>query len=682
MDARRPDPDALLRRLQADGEAAADGARGGAARRGRLKVFLGMSAGVGKTFEMLREALDLRARGVDVVAGYVEPHGRVETERMLDGLEALPHREIAYAGTTVREFDLDAALARRPAVCLVDELAHSNAEGSRHPKRWQDVEELLAAGIDVYTTVNVQHVESLRDVVARITGVVVREAVPDRVLEAADAVEVVDVSPGELVRRLDAGKIYPPERARQARQRFFTEQNLTALRQIALRFVADRVDARMETLRRATPAPATWAARERVLVCVSPSPAAAGLVRAAKRLAGGLQAPLFAVFVEPPGGMAEAARARVDETMRLAAGLGAETAVVGGLDPVAAILDYARRENITRLVVGKPTHPRWRDRLGGSFLDAVVRESGPIEVLVTAGEAESGAPAARPRERPTHRRSPALHYAAAAGAVGAAAGVAFPFSGVLGLADVAMLMLLAVLGVALRLGRGPSALAAVVAALATNFLFIPPLFTFLIQPGYALTFVGMLVVALVVAALAARSRDIADAARERERRTDALYRLARDLVAVQRTPEVLKRTLARVGETFAVHAVALLPDEDGRLQSVIAHGGPARLPAKEEAVAAWTYAHGLPAGRRTDTLAAADGLYLPFVAGGQPLGVLALFLPEGRALASDERALIEAFTNQAALALKRSDLAGWIWPSPSAPRPALPSTAALTTARA
>ena len=264
-----------------------------------------------------------------------------------------------------------------------------------------------------------------------------------------------------------------------------------------------------------------------------------------------------------------------------------------------------------------------------------------------------------------------------------------------------MLMLLAVLGVALRLGRGPSAFAAVVAALATNFLFIPPLFTFLIQPGYVLTFVGMLVVALVVAALAARTRDVADAARERERRTDALYRLARDLVAVQRTPEVLKRTLARVGETFAVHAVALLPDEDGRLQSVIAHGGPARLPdedgrlqsviahggparlpAKEEAVAAWTYAHGLPAGRRTDTLAAADGLYLPFVAGGQPLGVLALFLPEGRALASDERALIEAFTNQAALALKRSDLAGWIWPSPSAPRPALPSTAALTTARA
>ena len=354
----------------------------------------------------------------------------------------------------------------------------------------------------------------------------------------------------------------------------------------------------------------------------------------------------------------------------------------GGLDPVAAILDYARRENVTRLVVGKPTHPRWRDRLGGSFLDAVVRESGPIEVVVTAGEAEGGAPAARPRERPARRRSPAVHYAYAAGAVAAAAGVAFPFSAVLGLADVAMLMLLAVLGVALRLGRGPSALAAVVAALATNFLFIPPLFTFLIQPGYALTFVGMLVVALVVAALAARSRDIADAARERERRTDALYRLARDLVAVQRTPEVLKRTLARVGETFAVHAVALLPDEDGRLQSVIAHGGPARLPAKEEAVAAWTYAHGQPAGRRTDTLAAADGLYLPFVAGGQPLGVLALFLPEGRALASDERALIEAFTNQAALALKRSDLAGWIWPSPPAPRPALPSTAALTSARA
>ena len=674
----RPDPDALLRRLQAED----DRDHAGADRRGRLKVFLGMSAGVGKTFEMLREALDLAAAGTDVVAGYVEPHGRVETERMLDGLEALPHREVAYAGTTVREFDLDAALARRPAVCLVDELAHTNAEGSRHAKRWQDVEELLDAGIDVYTTVNVQHVESLRDVVARITGVVVRESVPDRVVEQADTVEVVDVSPGELVRRLDAGKIYPADRARQARQSFFTEANLTALRQIALRFVADRVDTRLEALRRAAPTPATWAARERVLVCVSPSPAAVGLVRAAKRLAGGVQAPLYAVFVEPPAGLTEAARARVDATLRVAAGLGAETAVVGGLDPVAAVLDFARRENVTRIVVGKPTHPRWRDRLGGSFLDAVVRQSGSIEVLVTAGEGDDGASAAGTSagERAARRRSPPAHYALAAGAVGLAAAVAFPFSAVLGLADVAMWMLLAVLGVALRLGRGPSALAAVAAALATNFLFIPPLFTFLVQPGYLLTFVGMLAVALVVAALAARTRDVADAARERERRTDALYRLARDLVAVQRTPEVLKRTVARVGETFGLHAVALLPGESGRLESVIAHGGPARLPAREEGVAGWAFDHGRAAGRRTDTLAAADGLYLPFVAGGQPLGVLALFPGPDRVLAADEMALVEAFVNQAALALRRSDLAGWIWPAPAAPRPPLPSTAAALAA--
>ena len=669
MSSDRPDPDALLRRLQTDGDA-----RDGTDRRGRLKVFLGMSAGVGKTFEMLREALDLAARGVDVVAGYVEPHGRVETERMLDGLEALAHREIPHAGTTVREFDLDAALARRPAVCLVDELAHTNADGSRHAKRWQDVDELLDAGIDVYTTVNVQHVESLRDVVARITGVVVRESVPDRVIEQADTVEVVDVSPGELVARLDAGRIYPPERARQARQHFFTEANLTALRQIALRFVADRVDARLETLRRAAPGATTWAARESVLVCVSPSPASAGLVRAAKRLAGGLQAPLYAVFVEPPAGLAESARARVDATLRVAAGLGAETAVVGGLSPVAAILDYARRENVTRIVVGKPTHPRWRDRLGGSFLDAVVRQSGAIEVLVTAGEGDDGASAAG-GERPDRRRSPPVHYASAAAAVGLAAAVAFPFSAVLGLADVAMWMLLAVLGVALRLGRGPSALAAVAAALATNFLFIPPRFTFLVQPGYLFTFVGMLAVALVVAALAARTRDVADAARERERRTDALYRLARDLVAVQRTPEVLKRTVARVGETFGLHAVALLPGEDGRLESVIAHGGPARLPAREEGVAGWAFSHGRAAGRRTDTLAAADGLYLPFVAGGQPLGVLALFPGPDRVLAADEMALVEAFVNQAALALRRSDLAGWIWPAPAVPRPPLPSTA-------
>lgn len=665
----RPDPDALLRRLQAEEEAAHTDTN----RRGRLKVFMGMAAGVGKTYEMLREALDLKAQGVDVAAGYVEPHGRHETERMLEGMEVLPFREVAYRGVAVREFDLDAALARRPAVLLVDELAHTNAEESRHPKRWQDVEELLDAGIDVFTTMNVQHVESLNDVVARITGVVVRETVPDAVIERADTVELVDLPPGELLRRLDEGRIYPPERAAQAKLNFFREEKLTALRQIALRFVADRVDARMEAFRRASPAPPTWAARERVLVCVSASPSSAGLVRAAKRLAGGLQAPLFAVFVEPPTGLAEAARARVEEALRLAEGLGAEAVTLGGPQPVDAILDFARRENVTRIVVGKPTHPRWRDRLRGSFLDAVVRASGPIEVLATAGESPDGASAA---EVPRRRRAPPAHYALAVGAVALVVVLALPFYSAFELADVAMLFLLAVLGVAVRLGRGPSAAAAVLAALAYNFFFIPPRFTFLVQPSYAVTFVGMLVVALVVAALAARVRDVADAARERERRTDALYRLARDLVAVQRTPEVLKRTVARVGETFRVHVVALLPDEGGQLQSVIAQGGPSRLPPKEQAVAAWAYAHGKPAGRQTDTLAAAEGVYLPLVAGGEPLGVLALFLPPERAFGPDERALAEAFVNQAALALKRSDLAGWIWPTPAALRSVLPAMAA------
>lgn len=665
MNRARPDPDALLHRLQAEDERAA----AGGARRGRFKVFLGMSAGVGKTFEMLREALDLRARGVDVVAGYVEPHGRVETERMLAGIETLPFREVAYSGITLREFDLDAALARRPEVCLVDELAHTNAEGSRHPKRWQDVAELLEAGIDVYTTVNVQHVESLTDVVARITGAVVRETVPDRVVEDADTVELVDLAPGELIQRLDAGQIYPPDRARQARRGFFRDENLTALRQIALRFVADRVDARLETLRRAAPGRATWAARERVLVCVSPSPTSDGLVRAAKRLAGGLQAPLYAVFVEPPSGVAASARARVDDTLRMAESLGATTAVVSGLRPVDAVLDYARRENVTRIVVGKPTHPRWRDRLGGSFLDAIVRESGPVEVVATSGETLEGARLPASADRYVRSRSPAAHFALAAGAVGAVVLALLPIHGAITLADEAMALQLAVLGVSVRLGRGPSVLAAVLAGFSYNFFFLPPRFTFLVAPSHVVTFVGMLAVALVVAALAGRVRDAAGAARVRERRTDALYRLARDLVAVQRTPEVLKRTVARVGDTFAVHVVALLPDEERRLQSVIAHGGPARLPAKEQAVAEWAYTHGRPAGRRTDTLAAADGLYLPLAAGGHSLGVLALFTGEDRVLSADEWALAEAFTNQAALALKRSDLAGWIWPTSPAARP-------------
>jgi two-component system sensor histidine kinase KdpD len=671
----RPDPDALLRRLQAEEEAEA--ARTAGKRRGRLKVFMGMAAGVGKTFEMLREALDLQAEGVDVVAGYVEPHGRPETERMLEGLETLSFRWVDYRGVRLREFDLDAALARRPAVLLVDEFAHTNTEGSRHPKRWQDVEELLDAGIDVYTTMNVQHVESLNDVVARITGVVVRETVPDAVVERADTVELVDLPPGDLLKRLDEGRVYPPERAQQAKQHFFKEDKLTALRQIALRFVADRVDARMERFRRATPSLPTWAARERVLVCVSPSPLSAGLVRAAKRLAGGLQAPLYAVFVEPPAGLSDAARARVAETLRLAEGLGAEVVTLGGPRPVEAVLDFARRENVTRIVVGKPTHPRWRDRLRGSFLDAIVRASGPIEVLATAGEKAEGDSLAEGLHL-RRRRSPPVHYLLATAAVAVLTGLSLLLYPLLELepVNVAMLMLLGIVGTAVWLGRGPSVLASLLSVLAFNYFFIPPRFTFYVEGQYVVTFAVMPAVALVIAALTARVRDAAAAARERERRTEALLRLSRDLVAVQRTPDVLRRTVARVGEALDARVVALLPDEGGRLQSVIAHGGPARVAPKEGAVAEWAFAHGRPAGRRTDTLPSAEGLYLPLTAGGETLGVLALFLPDDRALSPDERSLAEAFVNQAALALKRSDLAGWLWPAaPAAERPPLPSTA-------
>ena len=676
MEIGRPDPDALLRRLQTEGA----GARAPGARRGRLKVFLGMAPGVGKTFEMLREALDLRAQGVDVVAGYVEPHGRAETEGMLAGLEALPFRAVAYGGIALREFDLDAALARRPAVLLVDELAHTNAEGSRHPRRWQDVEEVLDAGIDVFTTVNVQHVESLNDVVARITGVVVRETVPDAVLEGADTVEMVDLPPEELLKRLDEGRVYPPERAQQAKDRFFKPEKLTVLRQLALRFVADRVDARMEAFRRATPQLPTWAARERVLVCVSPSPLAAGLVRAAKRLAAGLGAPLYAVFVEPPAGLSDAARARAAETLRLAERLGAEAVVLGGPQPVDAILAFARRENVTRLVVGKPTHPRWRDRVRGSFLDAIVRESGPIEVLATSGEGAEGASQAPPPRLPRRRSLPSAYLAAVAtvAVVTGAALLAYPLLS-LEPVNVAMLLLLGVVGAAVWLGRGPSALASALAVVAFNFFFVPPRFTFYVEAQYAVTFVVMPAVALVIAGLTARVRDAAEAARAREQRTDALLRLSRDLVAVQRTSEVLRRTVVRVGEALGLHVVALLPDEGGRLQAVIAHGGPVRIDPKEQAVAEWAFGHARPAGRQTDTLPAATGLHLPLVSGGPALGVLALFAPAARPLSPDERSLAEAFVNQAAVALKRSDLAAWIWPAAPAERPPLPSTARYTT---
>src|SRR6185295_4229833 len=436
----RPDPDALLALAQAEEERE---------RRGKLKVFFGATAGVGKTYAMLEAARELKGRGVDVVVGWAETHGRKETEALLHGLERLPPCLVEHRGITLKEFDLDAAKARRPAVILVDELAHTNAPGLRHAKRWQDVEELLAAGIDVYTTGNVQHFESLNDGVGKITGGAVRETVPDSLLERADQVELVDLPPEELLKRLQEGKVYVPEQAARAVQSFFRPGNLIALRELALRKTAERVDAQMQLYRQAHNVAETWPVAERLLVAVSSGPYAARLVRAAKRLAERLRGEWVVVYVETPAevGLPEKERDRVWQALRLAERLGAETAVLTGQRPAEEILSYGRRRNVSKIVVGKPLHPRWKDVLFGSVRDELERGSGGIDVYVIAGDPDEGWPA--PHRRPPAGRDPG-GYLAAVAVTAAAAGLAALLRSRVNEANLVMLFLLGVVAVASR----------------------------------------------------------------------------------------------------------------------------------------------------------------------------------------------------------------------------------------
>src|SRR5262245_19262971 len=448
----RPNPDDLLDRLRSDEILA---------RRGKLRIFFGYAAGVGKTYAMLEAARREKAAGVDVVVGYVEPHGRPETEALLEGLDALPHKIIPYRGVNIREFDLDAALARKPKLTLVDELAHTNAEGSRHAKRWQDVDELLGAGIDVWTTLNVQHVESLNDVIAQISGVIVRETLPDAVLERADEIELIDITPEELIERLKAGKIYMTQQAERALQNFFHKGNLSALRELLLRQAARRLSRDVDAARQERAATAPWDTGERLLVCVGPSPTSAKLIRRAKRMASATGAEWLAVAVDTGGSGAAAERVReaVSRHLHLAEELGAETHTLVGTDVASAIVEYARARNVTRILVGKTAQPRWRRLFFGTAVDALMEKSGDIDVYAVRAESDLGKPAAPPARATTPNWG---HYLWTALII-ALSGVAGSFFAVaeLGEANVVMVFLLGVAFVAVRFGHGPSIAAAV-----------------------------------------------------------------------------------------------------------------------------------------------------------------------------------------------------------------------------
>ena len=649
MNPGRPDPDVLLRKVQ-EAEARAG--------RAKLKVFFGAAPGVGKTFAMLSEARERRREGLEVVIGVVETHGRSETAALVAGLEVLPRKDLAYAGQFLPEFDLEAALARRPGLILMDELAHTNVLGSRHAKRWQDVMELLDAGIAVYTTMNVQHLESLKDVVAQITGILVRETVPDTVMARADEVELVDLSPDDLLVRLKEGKVYLPDQARHARDHFFRKGNLLALRELALRHTAESVDAQMRRYMESEGIRKTWAAGDRLLVCVGPDGLSERLIRATRRMAGSLGAPWVALYVESPRHFkfSEEERNRVEGNLRLAEQLGGETAVIeGGGRTDEDILAFARDRNITKIVVGKPSRPKWLDLFIGSPVDDLIRCSGDIDIYVITGEAAK--PAASPGLR-ARITSPPRNYLFSVLAVALSTAVAALVFRRTELADIVMVYLLGILIVATRFGRGPSLLASLLSVAAFDFIFVPPYFTFVVSDFRHIgTFSVMLSVGVVIGNLTERIRAQARLARAREQRTQALYRLGQELARSAGSTALVASAIQNVATQFQSRAVVLLPDGAGRLELPV-HPFGFPLGDQEQGVAQWVFEHGEPAGLGTLTLPGARATYLPLKGTRGNLGVMGV-LPEGAPqwAEPDQRQLLEAFANQTALALERSLLA-------------------------
>ncbi|HMJ54973.1 MAG TPA: sensor histidine kinase KdpD [Polyangiaceae bacterium] len=650
----RPDPDELLRRVHAEERKKM---------RGRLTIFFGAAPGVGKTFAMLEQASFLRdVERLDVVAGIVETHGRFETTTLLAGFERSPRRKVAYKGTILEEFDLDAALARKPSLLLVDELAHTNAEGARHAKRWQDVEELLEARIDVYTTLNVQHVESLNDVVAQITGVVVRETVPDSVIDGADEIKLVDLPPDALLERLRQGKVYLPAQAERALENFFQKGNLIALRELVLRKTAERVDADMQAWRREHAIEKTWAASDRLVVCIGPSPYSANLLRVGRRMASGLRVRWFAVNVETAATLrfGAADRARISQNLRLAEQLGAETVTLTGQRPAEEILRFAREQNVTKIVVGKPRTVRLRDRFGSSFMDELILGSGDIDIYATVGQADEVEPVTAVPARPPKQDVRA--YFAAVGGVTVATVVAYAVFGRHELADVVMIYLLAIIGVSMRFGFRASVLTGILSFLAFDFFFVQPYLTFTVSDlRHVVTFAVMLLVGVVIAGLTQRVRDQAEVARRSERRIALLYAMSRELSRMEGQNAIANAAARHLEQVFESRIAILGGERDSAVRIEYATAGFVPPLDKEDGVARWVLSHRKEAGIGTTTLSGSSGFYVPLIAPGAEataFGVLALYPEEPQRFEDPEqRRLADAFATQIASSLERARLA-------------------------
>lgn len=640
----RPAPDALLVEAQAE-------------RRGKLKVFLGAAPGVGKSYAMLEAAQAARRDGVDVVVGVVETHGRKETLAKLQGLELLPRKTHDYRGRVLDEMDIDAVLARRPALVLIDELAHTNAPGARHPKRYQDVDEVLAAGINVYATLNIQHLESLNDVVAQITRIRVRETLPDSVLERADQIELIDLTPEDLLKRLKEGKVYLGDQASRAVRHFFSPGNLTALRELALRQAAARVDDQMVHYMRAHAIAGPWPAGERVMVAVSPSPSSRRLVRTAARIAERLRARWFAVYVETMAHerLSEVDRDQIAETLRLAEQLGGEAMSISGADPAEALMAAAAERNVTRMVVGQTRQSRLRRLLRGSLVSRILETAGPIEVHVLP-DLET----VEPTRQATKPEPPALAPFLWSGLlVAGATGLAHLTALVSSNAVVALFYMAAVMASALCFGRWPSLLAALAGTLAYNFFFMSPLYEFTVaDPANIATLFVFLGVAVALSGLAARLRLLARAERRRAADASALYSFARKLAGVTVLDDLLWAIAYQLASMLKGSVVVLLPDAAGSVEIRAGYPPDDRLSEAERAAAQWCWDQGRPAGRGADTLPGAERLFLPMKTAAGPAAVIGIERKGAeRTLSADERRLVDALCDQAAIAIERVRLA-------------------------
>jgi two-component system, OmpR family, sensor histidine kinase KdpD len=645
----RPDPDLLLARVKEEERQK---------HRGRLKIFLGYAAGVGKTYEMLKSAHTRREEGVDVRVGYIETHGRPETEALLAGLAAVPRRMVEYRGVNLPELDLDAVLAACPRLVLVDELAHTNAPGSRHPKRYQDVEEILGAGIDVYTTLNIQHLESLNDIVAQITGVAVRETIPDRVIDEAAEIEVVDLPPPELLQRLREGKVYVPELAASAIERFFKEGNLYALRELTLRRAAERIDEQMLAYMQTHAIPGPWAAVESILVCVGPSPLSERLVRIARRQADRMNARWTALYVETPSHRRLLAKSKeqVWRSLQLAEKLGGTTATVFGLNVAYTAIDYARRHNITRILIGKTLRPRWQEFIFGSVVDQLIHHSGNIDVYVISSSGE-GTPDEPVEMEPLLPVTPPRSYLDSIGLVVLMTVVGWLIRSLISPTNLIMLYLLAVVISAYRWGLRPAILTAVLGTLVFDFFFISPTLSFRVSDTeYLITFAGLITVGTVISLLVTRVRDHALAAESREQETSTLYALAQDLATAMDIDSIVLAVSRHVEEIFQWKSVFLLPEGEALVMHTASLG--LVLDADEVAVATWAYRHLAVAGYDTDTLPGSRLRYVPIQSSRGVLGVMGVKPADPAGVITPEQArILLAFANQAALALERVNLA-------------------------